>query len=74
MDVKQSASLCTGMAMWAVSSLAGAEENPTKPDQERPWFGTRLFNAYVDEFEGTALAAEEMHRRGLPSPWDARFL
>ena len=51
---------------------------PAQPDlsvtgkkEERPWFFRRLFNAYVDEFKGTAPAGEELPRRALPSPWDA---
>jgi len=97
------ASLGVGLAIWAISSLANAEQKggpstdllaqgPTAPDtqgtespsqsssieqpegatvQERPWFGRRLFNAYADEFKGTAPAAEELPRRALPTPWDA---
>jgi hypothetical protein len=40
-------------------------------EQEHPWFVKRLFNAYVDEFKGTAPTPEELPRRGLPSPWNA---
>jgi len=42
-----------------------------RSEQERPWFFRRLFNAYADEFKGTAPASEELPRRALPSPWDA---
>lgn len=40
-------------------------------EQERSWFLRKLFDAYVDEFKGTAPVGKELPRRALPSPWDS---
>ena len=63
---------------WAAQGkgLSGATGNGPCPGcaQERPGFARRLFNAYVDEFQGTPPAAGTEPaplRRAMPSPWDS---
>jgi hypothetical protein len=58
---------------------SGMEAQPTvavqtiqdSKQKKSEWFFGRLFNAYVDEFKGTAESGPDQPRRALPSPWDA---
>jgi hypothetical protein len=55
------------------SSLPPAQTDlsVTSGNEDRPWFFKRLFNAYVEEFKGTAESGPTPPRRALSSPWDS---